>query len=158
MSDSDILQILQSQFGSVPRPEKFTCEDGDYECMDHDTTLHSWRPETLTLEDVNNLCYDPWTECLPQGKAYFLPAMARLALEQARPCDDWYAGWLGHRLGFNSDLFDFCSISQRGAILEFLDHLLSTRSEIAEEECWLEDLTEARAHLCRATGANESPG
>ncbi len=153
MSDPEILILLEREFGSVPRPEKFTCKDGDPECMDHDAKLHSWTAETLQLKDVTNICYDPWTECLPQGKAYFLPAMARLALEQARPCDDWYAGWLGHRLGFNSELFEFCSASQRGAILEFLDHLLSSRSAIAEEECWLVDLTKARAHLELAIGA-----
>ncbi len=155
MTDPEIPLLHEREFGSVPRPEKFTCEDGDPWCMDADAKLHSWMPETLRLEDVTKFGYDPWTECLPQGKAYFLPAMARLALEEVHPCGDWYAGWLGHRLGCDSRLFEFCSTSQRGAILEFLDHLLSTRSGIADEECCLEDLTKARAHLSHAVGAGK---
>jgi len=155
MTDPEILLLLEREFGPVPRPAKFTCEDGDQECMDHDATLHSWKPETLRLEDVTHFGHDPWTECLPQGKAYFLPAMARLALEQGHPYDDWYAGWLGNRLGFDSQLFEFCSTGQRYAILEFLDHLLFTRSEIADEECCLDDLTKARTHLSHAIGAGK---
>lgn len=155
MTDAEILSHFQREFGSVRRPEKFTCEDGDPECMDHDATLRSWKPGTLKLKDVTNLCYDPWTECLPQGKAYFLPAMSRLALEQLRPCDDWYAGWLGHRLGFDSELFEFCSIAQRGVVLEFLNHLLTTRKDIAEDECCLNDLTAARDRWQRAMATSE---
>ena len=156
MSDTQTLQIIQDAFGSVPRPDKFTCEDGDFECMEKDATLHAWRLELLRIEDVTNIGYDPWTECVPQGKAYFLPAMARLALGQERPCEEWYAGWLGGRLGSDSGLFDYCSPSQREAILAFLDHLLETRAEVAEEECFLNELIKARAHLSGAIRADES--
>lgn len=151
MTDEEILLLFQSQFGSTPRPDKFTCEDGDPECMDHDATLHSWTPESLTLEDVTHIGYDPWSECLPQGKAYFLPVMVRLALEQPAPdIDEWYAGWLGHRLGYDADLFNFCNPGQRNAMLGFLDHLLATRKEIAEDQCCLADLINARDHLKQA--------
>ncbi|MES2467704.1 MAG: hypothetical protein V4675_10420 [Verrucomicrobiota bacterium] len=150
MTDAEILSHFRREFGSVRRPEKFTCEDGDPECMDHGALLHSRTPETLRLSDVDNICYHPWIECLVQGKAYFLPAVARLALGQPLRGDEWYAVWLACSLGQDSNLFNFCSPGQRGVILEFLNHLLTTRKDIAEDECWLNDMTEARDGWQRA--------
>jgi len=93
--------------------------------------LHSRTPESLELDDVNNSSYDPWTECLVQGKAYYLPAMARLALGQPVEGElERYAELLASNIGQDRKLFDFCSEAQRSAILAFLDHLLTSRKQM----------------------------
>lgn len=107
------------------------------------------------MSDVANICYHPWIECLVQEKPYFLPAVARLALEQPLLGDEWYAGWLACSLGHDSTLFDFCNSGQRGVILELLDHLLTTRKDFAEDECWLNNLTAARDRWQRAMVTSE---
>lgn len=149
MTDPEILLLLEREFGRVPRPAKFTCEDGDPECMDKDALLHSRTPATLTLEDVNNMSFNVWTECLTQGKAYYLPSMARLALaQQVEGEDEWYGSFLVSNLGQDPALFDFCCPSQRDAILNFMDHLLNTRE--AMESVFREEITVARERWWRA--------
>ncbi len=131
--DKSILAEIETAFGNVDRPELFTVADGDPETMDHEALLNSKNRETLTLEDVNRPGYNPMTECLPPGFAYYFPTLARLAL--LHPTDPWYwyASVLLDKLRFyehGNDFHRYCNGEQRSAITSFLRHILDTRHSI----------------------------
>jgi len=138
-----ILNEIDKAFGSVPRPQRFTVEDGDPECMHHDKLLHSRTPDTLTIDDVGNGC-SPLSECLPDGMAYFFPTLARLALNDRRE-SHWFPFQLAWHLtydGIENDFLNYCSDSQRSAVHALFCHINESRSERTVDECWYEEITE----------------
>jgi len=142
-TDHAILKEIDRAFGTVPRPRRFTLEDGDPECLDHDQLLHSRTPETLTIEDVGNICYDPLSECLPDGMAYFFPALARLALNDRRD-SDWYPFHLSLHLisgGIENDFLKYCSDSQRSAVHALFCHINESCADRIAEYC-IEEIAE----------------
>jgi hypothetical protein len=129
-TDDVILKAVDDAFGIVQRPRKFTVEDGDPECMDHDRLLHSRTPETLSFEDVG-LGYSPLIECLPEGIAYFFPALARFALKDG-PEFETFPFTLSLRLigdGAANDFLAYCSNSQRHAVHSLFSYIKENRAE-----------------------------
>lgn len=152
VADAAILAEIAIRFGNVTRPRHFTVEDGDFECMDHDQLLHARTPETLTIEDVGNIGYDPLNECLPQGMAYFFPALARLALFDTRQFD-WYPFQLAlHLSAINGEntFLNYCNPEQKKVVIAFLTHILATRSMQAEQDCSIDAI-----ELCIGLWQNE---
>ena len=87
-NDEAVLAAVNEAFGGLPRPDKFTAEDGDPECMLHDEMWHRVTPETISIEDVFPELSFPYNELLSEGVAYYLPAITRLVLADDRT-EDW---------------------------------------------------------------------
>lgn len=141
-TDHAILFEIDKAFGSVARPEWFTVADGDPETMDHEALLSSRDRETLTLEDVNRPGYDPMTECLLPGYAYYFPTLARLALVQPVDRYSWYASLLLDKLRFYEDsnhFYTYCNPAQRAAVASLIRHILETRASTVSESLDPED-------------------
>lgn len=130
MTKTKLLRIIHDAFEDVPRPAKFTCEDGDLECMNKDRTLHSLQKGAVTLEQVNHPGYSIYTEILPAGTAWFFEDFARLSL--IRPANR--LEWLGAQFVRTLDerLSRICTRPQHCAVLLFLDFLAENRAKLVE--------------------------
>src|SRR5215207_11413264 len=89
-SEEEVLELFSTVFGAVPRPEHFTNYTHCDECWEHDELLRSRTLQTLSIEDVGSQAWNPITMATPQGFAYYLPALARLALQPVPKDWDWY--------------------------------------------------------------------
>lgn len=96
-SDTEILEALRQAFVGCQRPKHFTNHTHCCECAEHDELLRGRDVDTLRIGDVGNPAFDPICFITPEGFAYYLPALARLALE---PLVDSH-GWYGEQLLFH---------------------------------------------------------
>jgi len=119
-------------FGHVPRPEHFTDYTHCCECAEHDETLRSRNPDTLTSEDVR-LGWDPLCFISPVGFQYYFPALTRLALEGTG--DSYFIDRLIFHLELdgrrNSRYLQFTA-EQRLFVVKLLHYLVETRAEEIE--------------------------
>ncbi len=79
MTPKEILESIHAVFLDAPRPERFiygTCQC--CECMEHNQTLASHTPETITLNELGNSGWDPICFANHQAFCCYLPAMIRL--------------------------------------------------------------------------------
>jgi hypothetical protein len=146
--DSGVLAEVDNAFLDAPRPKTFTVEDGDPECMDHDALLHSRTRDTLTIQDVNRPGYDPLTECLPDGMAYFFPSLARFALVEPHDVWNWYGQLLLNHLRYGASgnrFYLHCTSRQRAAVAALLRHLIETRAALIEENLCVDDFASCLA-------------
>lgn len=130
--DAEILGLFTAAFGAIERPEHFTNHTHCDECWEHDEVLRSRTRETLSIEDVGSQAWNPITMATPQGFAYYLPALARLALEPVPKDWDWYGYIILFELRWNgprNERWQYCSRNQRSAICLLLEHLHRTRTE-----------------------------
>jgi hypothetical protein len=133
--DAEILEQVREAFASCPRPEHFTNYTHCCECAEHDDVLRSRDLETLSIEDVGNPAWDPICFISPEGFAYYLPALCRLALSPEDP----HRGWYGYPFLFHLR-YDgpqtvrilACTPEQRRAVAAVLRHILETRAELAD--------------------------
>ena len=119
MTDQEVLNAINQEFGSCPRPEHFTDSTHCSECCEHDALLRSRDRESLDLSAVVNQGWDPICFITAEGFAYYLPALARLALSD--PDATW--GWYGSQLAFHlrytgaaNARWQYCSESQREGV------------------------------------------
>lgn len=82
MTTEEALARLRAAFAEVPRPEAFTrgtccCA----ECAEHAETLAAHTPETMTMEAFGLPAWDPVCMASDEAFRWFLPGMARLALQ-----------------------------------------------------------------------------
>ena len=136
MTDDELLALVRGAFASVERPEHFTNHTHCCECAEHDDTLRARDIDTLTFDDLGNGAWDPMAFASPQAFAYFLPALARLALSEPHPT--W--GWLGPQLGWYLELdgrrnrrWAHFSAEQRDAVRALLEHIFDTRLELIRD-------------------------
>ncbi len=122
---------------ALERPARFTNHPGCEECAEHDELLQQRTHETLSYDDVGSAAWNPITMCQPDAFAYWLPALARIAL--APPDDHW--GWYGEQL-FGSQLcwdgprnwrWAYCSPEQRMAVAALIEHVIDTRTGLIRE-------------------------
>jgi hypothetical protein len=146
-TDDEILARIDAAFGDVPKPEHFTCYTHCEECAEHDETLRSNDRASLQVSHVGNPGWDPLCFASPAGKAYYMPALARLAL--APPTREY--GWYGDQLVFHlssggaqNAFLAYCSPAQRQAVAGLLAHFVETRAAEAEDCFGADDLL--RAH------------
>jgi len=148
-SDASIIQTVQRAFAKRRRPEHFTDYAHCEECADHDAVLRSRDIYSLRIEDVGNPGWDPICYITPEGFAYYLPALVRLALAHPADQPDWYGAQLLRHLGSDGcsrERIRVCTPEQRRAVVAFLHHLVETRSHLADR-CLRSD------ELCRAIGS-----
>jgi hypothetical protein len=140
-SDGAILETVRKAFSNCPKPEHFTDHRHCCECREHDDVLRSRDLETLTLSDVGNAGWDPLCFVSPEGFAYFLPALARLALAEPDAHLGWYVPQLLFHLGYggNSNRFVQCfTPEQKQAIVGLLWHIYESRSNQVTDHTFCE--------------------
>lgn len=134
-SDSEMLSVIDAAFSSSKRPDHFTRFDHCQECKEYDDLLRSKDRETLRIDDVGTVGNDPICACLPEGIAYYMPALARFALSAPTYDYGWYGDLLIFHLysggAYNSFLLH-CNSQQRRAVAALLAHLVETRSNLQE--------------------------
>ena len=135
MTDAEVLQQIQAAC-RIARPERFTNRDHCCECADHDDLLRSRDLESLAIEDVGNMGWDPICFATDEAFYYYFPALARLALDAPRP--DW--GWYFYNLVFhltyedgNNRRLQAATPAQRDAARAFLVHVRDTRQPLCKE-------------------------
>lgn len=134
-TDEDVLEEIELAFASCVRPKHFTNYTHCEECAEHDELLRARDRSNLTLDDVGNPGWDPMCFCSPEGKAYFIPALARISL-----CTDtiehaYYRNQLVFHLwtgGPYNEFYQYCNPVQQAAIASLLKHYVESRPELAE--------------------------
>lgn len=131
-SDADLLAQIDAAFADVGKPEHFTDYRHCCECAEHDETLRNHDRDSLELRHVGKPGRDPLCFASPQGQAYYLPALVRLALAPPSREYGWYADQLLFHLssgGAWNQLYCYCTSEQRRAVAALLAHLVKTRTE-----------------------------
>jgi hypothetical protein len=132
VTDAEILDSIARAFAACPRPEHFTDHTHCCECAEHDATLLSSDVETLSAEEVGSGACDPICFVTPEGFAYYLPALARLALAPEHPQWGWYGPQLFFHLAYDgarNARWAHCTPDQRRAVATLLEHIFETRSD-----------------------------
>jgi hypothetical protein len=132
-SDEDVLAGIDEAFSSVERPDHFTHFGHCCECAEHDALLLERDRDTLAIEDVGSQAWNPITMATPEGFAYYLPALARLALDPLPLHFDWYGYIILFELrwdGPRNDRWRFCTPEQRKAVALLLEHLFDSRADL----------------------------
>ncbi len=139
LSDDGVLAMFETEFRAVPRPAHFTDYTHCDECREHDELLRARDRSTLAIEDVGSQAWNPITMATPEGFAYFLPTLARLALEDVPAGHDWYGYIILFELRWNgprNKRWLQCTGKQRKAVASLLEHLYRTRAgSIAQYNC-----------------------
>ena len=128
--DTDIVSLITGAFGGIARPEHFTNYRHCDECFEHDELLRSRTWETLAIDDVGSMAWNPITMATPEAFAYWLPALTRLALEPMPMGLDWYGYIILFELrrdGPRNERWLFCNPEQRSAVVRLLEHIEATR-------------------------------
>jgi hypothetical protein len=131
LSDDEMLALVTGAFATVTRPEHFTNHTHCDECWEHDEVLRSRTLDTLAIEDVGSQAWNPITMATPLAFAYYLPTLARLALQPMPQGWDWYGYIILFELRWNgprNERWQFCTPNQRSAVCLLLEHLYATRS------------------------------
>ncbi len=146
LSDAQILQRVQQAFAKRRRPRHFTNHTHCEECAEHDEILRSRDIYSLRMEDVGNPGWDPICFMSPEGFAYYLPALARLALGTPDEPHSWYGVQLLFHLcsdGRRNERLLACTLEQRRVVVDFLRHLVETRATLADSYGASDDLLRA---------------
>jgi hypothetical protein len=131
-TDAEIIEEIVLAYAVHERPEHFTNFEHCEECADHDELLRSRDLSTLTLEDVGNPGWDPICFITPEGFAYYLPALFRLALRSSPEVGTWYVPQLLFLLcsdGSDNARVRRCSPKERGMVADCLRHIRDTRKD-----------------------------
>jgi hypothetical protein len=134
-TDASIIQAVQRAFAKRRKPEHFTNYEHCEECAEHDEVLRSRDIFSLRIEDVGNAGWDPICFISPEGFAYYLPALVRLALAEPVKPHGWYGRQLLRHLcsdGRRNERVLACTFEERRAIVVFLQYLVETRSQLAD--------------------------
>ena len=143
MNDLEALKKINDAFGATPRPEHFTNYRHCPECAEHDELLRSRNLKTLSLADVGNPGWDPICFVTNEGFKYWMPALAKLALEPETEQYDWYLPQLLFHLndrgkpnnyrGKSKRYLADASPQQYNAVTQFLIYIEDTRPELVDK-------------------------
>jgi hypothetical protein len=90
----------------------------------------------LSLADVGNSGWDPLSFCTAAGLAYYVPALARLALSTSADEPPWYAEQFVFHLGYghlDNRLYGHCNAEQRRALADLLAYLIEIHAAHIED-------------------------
>ena len=147
-TDAQVVAEIDAAFGALGKPEHFTNFTHCEECREHDDLLRQRDRSTLLISDVGNICWQPISFSSPEGVAYYMPALARLALAEPTYEYGWYADTLQIHLssdGENNRLLQFCNPTQRKAVAVLLEHLNVSRASFEERMTTREEMEATRA-------------
>lgn len=146
MTDAEILDRIDREFAPCPRPEHFTDYRHCCECYEHDELLRSRDRETLRVEDVGSEAWDPVCFATPDAFAYYMPALARLALAPPDPVWGWYGSQLAFHLAYDGPRnarWERCTPGQRRAVAALLAHVVESRAALADDSYSTDRLLQA---------------
>lgn len=132
MTDAEVRALVTDAFKSVPRPDHFTDHTHCDECQEHDEVLRGRDLDSLVISDVGSQAWNPITMATPQGFAYYLPALDRLALEPMPQGWDWYGYIILFELRWNgphNERWLYCTPRQRKVVIRVLEHIYTTRRQ-----------------------------
>lgn len=98
------------------------------ECAEHEDTMQSVTPETVSLDQVGSPAWDPVCFITDEAWRYFMPGLARLALGRG---EDYYLDQFLFQL--ESGRIDSLDRAQCQAVAALLDQLYETNSTEIEE-------------------------
>lgn len=144
-TDREMLAFVREAFAAEARPPHFTDYAHCCECAEHNDLLTSRDLQSLRLEDVNNAGWDPICFLTSEGFRYYLPALARLALESSDAVEWYLPQLLFHLIGDGpwNRRVSCCEASQREAVVAFLWHVVETRGDLIVTYGIEEDLQRA---------------
>ncbi len=119
VTQSEAIAAVDLAFGSTPKPDHFTNYTHCEECAEHDELLRNRTRETLAIQDVGNPGWEPLCFSSPEGIAFYMPSLARLAFAEPAYGYDWYGEQLLFHLysgGLNNELYMYCNAKQREAV------------------------------------------
>jgi hypothetical protein len=148
VTDDEILTGLNAAFAGCQRPEHFTDFRHCCECAEHDGVLRARDRDTLSIEDVGNPGWDPLCFASADGLLYYMPALARLALDSAVEQSNWYVPQLIFHLTYEADgnrILAASSTPQRRAVVDLLRHISETRAVLFDDQGSLDELRAAIA-------------
>ena len=134
-TDKEIINLIEQEFGAVSRPDHFLDFNHCEECAEHDHLLCTRDRETLKIEDVGNISWTPLSMCSPEGFAYYMPSLARLALSEPTYEYGWFPDTLTIHLSSNEEKNNFllyCTNSQKDAVAKLLKYLNISRQALPE--------------------------
>ena len=116
----DPLTRLIDLFTGLARPHHFGNPEHCSECAEHDETLRSHTPDTISLAELGNPGWDPicFVDSI-DGFRYYLPALARLCCGKG---DEYYLGQFLFHL--NDQRVGELAAGERAVIADFLEDLL----------------------------------
>lgn len=121
MEIEGILAAIDEAFG-CERPAQMVRNPGHCdECTEHEGTMQAVTPETVSLEQVGNLAWDPVCYLTDEAWRYFMPGLARLALGRG---DGYHLDQFLYHL--ESGRIDCLNAEQCRALSALLDHLYET--------------------------------
>ena len=121
-----VLAAIDAAFLGSPKPEHFMNHLHCEECSEHDELLRARNRETLKIEDAGNIGWQPISSCSPEGMAYYMPALAHLALAEPTYNYGWYGDTLHIHLshdGKEIPFLKYCNPEQREAVANLLRFL-----------------------------------
>lgn len=144
--DMKALDVITKAFSICPRPQHFTDHEHCAECAEHDRTLLRKHVNTLSAEDVGNGGWDPICFVSPIGFLYYLPALARLCLEDPTYNYGWYGNQFFWHLisnGPRNERYLATSPEQRQAVVGFIEYVIESRSGHLDEYFAADDALKA---------------
>ena len=121
----DWVDEAQGHF-DILKPTQFTDRSHCSECAEHDETLSSEDVDTIGLDALGNLGWDPITFSSVEGKLYYIPALIRLSLESIDG-EFYFSQFLFHLTwdGAANPLVLACSPEQRTFMAEFIAFIMT---------------------------------
>ena len=138
----------------MPKPAHFTNPGHCQECAEHDELLSSRSRETLVMQDVGNPASNPLSFSSPEGMAYYMPSLARLALAEPSHGHGWYGEQLLSILysGAAYNVFyTYCDTAQKAAIVLLLQEMIVTHAGDIDETCSEDEFLRAHEIWSSAT-------
>ncbi|WP_266156908.1 hypothetical protein [Dyella silvatica] len=129
VTQSAAIAAIDLAFGSCPKPDHFTNYTHCQECAEHDELLRSRTRETLVIQDVGNPGWEPLCFSSPEGIAFYMPSLARLAFAEPTYGYGWYGDQLLFHLysgGLHNTLYQYCNAEQRAAIAVLIGAMLES--------------------------------
>jgi hypothetical protein len=130
-----LLDQAQQLFGDVPRPEYFTDHSHCCECADHNNTLSAHTPETIGIDELGNMAWDPICFATEEAFLYYFPALVRLTLTGFG--DSYYLDQLLFHVildGTRNRRWQSFSPEQRAYVVELLEYMLEYRTADIDNE------------------------
>lgn len=123
------LTAIEELFGSMAKPEQFGHPDHCCECAEHNETLLSHTPATISFKELGNPGWDPicYIDSIDAFK-YYLPALTRLACIDG---DEYYLDQFLFHL--NRERIDRLAPQEREAVADFLEELTDRMPQVIEE-------------------------
>lgn len=123
-TSTEVLAAIDAAFHNAPKPEHFMDYAHCEEYAEHDELLRTRDGASLRIEDVGNIGWQPISACFPEGMAYYMPALARLALAEPTYNYGWYGDTLHIHLshdGKENSFLQYCNLNQRKAVADLCD-------------------------------------